>query len=82
MSVCQADAYQFALWVHVSEVVRCYVITAKTTTASFFISCAKCLWDAVGHFLGPSIKPLQGLSFWHFGLLPEARGRANFARLE
>lgn len=57
----QAITFQCAPSVQTSTLFSCSVVAKKTATTFFFISCVKCLWDFVGHFLGsrlPSSKPL------------------------
>lgn len=36
------------------QVVSCHAAIQQTRATSFFISCVKRLWDAVGYFLGSS----------------------------
>ena len=61
MAGCQAETFQCAPSVQISKLVCCCLVAKNTVTTSFFISCIKCLWDFVGHFLGlrlQSRKPL------------------------
>ncbi|CAI8764511.1 hypothetical protein EMIT0P253_10041 [Pseudomonas sp. IT-P253] len=48
----QADTFQCIPLIYVWQIVRCYAASKKQWATYFFISCAKCLWDAVRHFLG------------------------------
>ena len=55
----QADTFQHTLLIHIRPIVRRCAVTKKTWVTSFSISCANCLWDVVGYFLG-SRGRLQG----------------------
>lgn len=48
----QVDTFQYTLLIHIRPIVRRCAVAKKTWVTSFSISCANCLWDAVGHFLG------------------------------
>lgn len=55
----QLDTFQYTLLIHIRPIVRRCAVTKKTWVTSFSISCANCLWDVVGYFLG-SRGRLQG----------------------
>ena len=55
----QLDTFQYTLLIHIRPIVRRCAVTKKTWVTSFSISCANCLWDVVGYFLGPRGR-LQG----------------------
>jgi hypothetical protein len=48
----QTDTVQCFPLIHVPPLLLCRAVTQKLWATSFFIFCATCLWDAVGHFLG------------------------------
>lgn len=48
----QVDTFQYTLLIHIRPIVRRCAVAQKTWVTSFSISCANCLWDVVGHFLG------------------------------
>ena len=50
---------------HVRTIVQRSAVYRISSATSFLISCANCLWDAVGYFLGRS---LPGLSPREMGL--------------
>ena len=60
------DTFQYTLLIHFRPIVRRCAVAKKTWVTSFSISCANCLWDAVGHFLGCRSKP-QGSGFTGVG---------------
>jgi hypothetical protein len=64
------DTFQYALLIHIRPIVRCCAVTKKTWVTSFSISCANCLWDVVGHFLGCRLQPLEAGSIGACGHLP------------
>jgi hypothetical protein len=47
-----ADTFQCASLTHIRQLVTCCVVATLFREATFLIFCIKCLWDAVGHFLG------------------------------
>ena len=49
----QAETPQCALAIYAQQIMRRRSVVLHSLATSFFISCAKCLWDAVGNFLGP-----------------------------
>jgi len=53
----QADTFQCAPLILIKQIACRCEVTKKLGATSFCISCAKCLWDAVGHFLGCRIRP-------------------------
>ena len=53
------DTFQYALLIHIRPIVRRCAVAKKTWVTSFSISCANCLWDAVGHFLGCRSQPQE-----------------------
>jgi len=61
MAGCQAATFHCALSVQISKLVGCCLVAKKTATTSFLISCIKCLWDFVGHFLGLRFKTSKPL---------------------
>ena len=56
MSGCQPDTFKCTSLIDIRPTVSRCAAVKKTGAASLFISCATCLWDAVGHFLGFSVK--------------------------
>ncbi|MHC8381462.1 hypothetical protein [Pseudomonas sp. LB3P14] len=74
----QVDTFQYTLLNNIRQIVRRGVIANKTGATSFFISCAKCLWDAVGHFLGCRAQPLEARSAGPRGTLSLAGSRVTF----
>ena len=52
MAVYQAETPQCALVIYAQQIMRRRSVVLHSWATSFFISCAKCLWDAVGNFLG------------------------------
>ena len=67
MAGCQAETFHCAPSVQISKLVCC-LVAKKTATTSFLISCAKCLWDLVGYFLG----------LWFKANKPLPSGRLSF----
>ncbi len=57
MAGSRADTFQYASLMHVRAIAARKAVTQKAWVTSFFISCTKCLWDAVGHFLGRPALP-------------------------
>ncbi|VVP18374.1 hypothetical protein PS838_03710 [Pseudomonas fluorescens] len=57
MAGSQADTFQYASLMHVRALGARKAVAQKAGVTSFFISCTKCLWDAVGHFLGRPVLP-------------------------
>ena len=53
MAEYQAETPQCAPAIYVQQIMRRRSVVLHLWATSFFISCAKCLWDAVGNFLGP-----------------------------
>lgn len=53
------DTFLYTLLIPIRPIVRCCAVAKKTWVTSFSISCANCLWDAVGHFLGCHLQPLE-----------------------
>lgn len=47
-----ADTFQWASLTQVRQLVAFCVVATLLREATFLIFCIKCLWDAVGHFLG------------------------------
>jgi hypothetical protein len=47
-----ADTFQCASLTHVRQLVIFCVVGTLLREATFLIFCIKCLWDAVGNFLG------------------------------
>lgn len=66
------DTFQHTLLIHIRPIVRCCAVAKKIWVTSFSISCANCLWDAVGHFLGCRTQPLEAGSTGGRGPLPLA----------
>jgi hypothetical protein len=58
----QADTFQCALLTHVRQLVICFAVATLLREATFLIFCIKCLWDAVGHFLGCRRQSQQALA--------------------
>lgn len=54
----QADTFQCALRIHIQKAYF-HSVAEHSTATSFFISCIKRLWDAVGHFLGSPTQAQQ-----------------------
>jgi hypothetical protein len=48
----QADTFQCALLINSQQLTVAYAAAEQLLASSFFISCIKRLWDAVGYFLG------------------------------
>ena len=48
----QAETPQCAPAIYAQQIMRRRSVVLHSLATSFFISCAKCLWDAVGNFLG------------------------------
>ena len=46
------DTFQYTLLIHIRPIVSRCAVAKNMWVTSFSISCANCLWDAVGHFLG------------------------------
>ena len=69
MAGCQAKTFQCALSVHAFDLVSCCVVAKKTATTSFLISCVKCLWDAVGRFLGLRLQSRKPLPAGRYSLV-------------
>ena len=68
MAGCQAETFQCAPSVQISKLVGRWLVAKKTATTFFLISCIKCLWDLVGHFLGlpfKTRKPLPAARYSH-----------------
>jgi hypothetical protein len=82
MAGCQAETFQCAPSVHISQLVRCCVVAKKTAITSFFISCTKCLWDFVGRFLGLRNKSKKPLSAGHYSLSYVIESRERYDHLE
>ncbi|MDQ0121875.1 hypothetical protein J2W17_000820 [Pseudomonas lini] len=57
MAGSQAYTFQYASLMYVRALTARNAVAKKSWVTSFFISCTKCLWDAVGHFLGPPASP-------------------------
>ena len=57
-----ADTFQCASLTHVRQLMICYGVATLLREATFLISCIKCLWDAVGHFLGRRRQSQQALA--------------------
>jgi hypothetical protein len=55
----QVDTFQYTLLIHIRPIVRRCAVAKKIEATSFFISCATCLWDVVGHFLGCRVQPQE-----------------------
>lgn len=55
----RVDTFQYTLLIHIRQIAHRCAVAEKTWTTPFFISCAKCLWDAVGHFLGCRAQPQE-----------------------
>jgi hypothetical protein len=72
MAGCRLDTFQYTLLIHIRPIVRCCAVAKKTWVTSFSISCANCLWDAVGHFLGCRSQPQEADSTGVSGHLPLA----------
>lgn len=47
-----ADTFQCASLTHIRQLVIFCVVDTLLREATFLIFCIKCLWDAVGNFLG------------------------------
>jgi hypothetical protein len=52
----QADTFQCIPLIYDRQIVRCCAVSKKQWATYFFISCAKCLWDVVGRFLGHPVR--------------------------
>ena len=48
----QADTFQCSLLINIQQLTGACAVAGQLLVTSFFISCVKRLWDAVGHFLG------------------------------
>ncbi|WP_150797844.1 hypothetical protein [Pseudomonas fluorescens] len=72
----QADTYQYASLMYVRAITARKAVAKKTWVTSFFISCTKCLWDAVGHFLGRPAVPHGTVSIGLRGSLSLLNARA------
>jgi hypothetical protein len=58
----QADAFQWASLIYVRPLAGRKTVAKKTWVTSFLIFRTKCLWDAVGHFLGFPTLSLDAVS--------------------
>ncbi|UVL01067.1 hypothetical protein [Pseudomonas sp. B21-048] len=56
MAEYQAETPQCALAIYAQQIMRCRSVVLHLLATSFFISCAQCLWDAVGNFLGNLLR--------------------------
>jgi hypothetical protein len=52
MAEYQAETPQCTLAIYAQQIMQRRSVVVHLLATSFFISCAKCLWDAVGNFLG------------------------------
>ncbi len=75
MAGCQAETFQCAPSVQISKLVCCCLVAKNTATTSFFISCIKCLWDFVGHFLGLRFQSGKPLPAGHYSLTSVVKPR-------
>lgn len=57
----QADTFQCASLMHIQQIMVRFAVAQPSRAIPFFISCIKCLWDFVGHFLGRRSPTLQTL---------------------
>jgi len=75
----QAGTFHCAPSVQICKLVGCCLVAKKTATTFFLISCIKCLWDLVGHFLGLPFKTRKPLPAGHSGLsfVFKTRGRCE-----
>lgn len=53
------DTFQYTRLIDIRQIAHRCAVADKTWATSFCISCAKCLWDAVGHFLGCCAQPQE-----------------------
>lgn len=82
MAGCQAEAFRCAPSVHTSDLVSCCVVTKKTATTSFLISCVKCLWDSVGRFLGLRLQSRKPLPAGRYSLVFGVRKKGCYDRFK
>lgn len=61
MAGSQAYTFQYASLMYVRALTARNAVTKISWVTFFFISCTKCLWDAVGHFLGPPAAPHEAV---------------------
>jgi hypothetical protein len=59
----QADVFQCVSLTRPQQLARYCLVAKQLLATSFFFSCAKCLWDAVGHFLGHGARSQHALFF-------------------
>ena len=52
MAEYHGDTFECVTLMHVRTIVQRSVVYRISSATSFPISCANCLWDAVGYFLG------------------------------
>jgi hypothetical protein len=52
MAEYQAETPQCVLAIYAQQIMPRRSVVLHSLATSFFISCTKCLWDAVGNFLG------------------------------
>lgn len=65
MAEYQAETPQCASAIYAQQIMRRRSVVLHSWATSFFISCAKCLWDAVGNFLGKRIEAQDARSAGH-----------------
>ncbi|MGX0890216.1 hypothetical protein AB7M22_002224 [Pseudomonas sp. ADAK2 TE3594] len=51
----QAETPQCAPAIYAQQIMQRRSVVLHSLATSFFISCTKCLWDAVGNFLGKRV---------------------------
>ena len=51
MTECQLNTFNHVILIYAEHSVRRSPVAEKTRVTFFLISCATCLWDAVGNFL-------------------------------
>lgn len=65
MAEYQAETPQCAPAIYAQQIMRRRSVVLHSWATSFFISCAKCLWDAVGNFLGKPARAQGARSAGH-----------------
>lgn len=61
----QAETPQCAPAIYAQQIMRRRSVVLHSWATSFFISCTKCLWDAVGNFLGKRVEAQDARSAGH-----------------
>ena len=78
MAEYQAGTPQCAPAIYAQQIMRRRSVVIPLLATSFFISCIKCLWDAVGNFLGRRAGTQGAHSAGRFGDLDHVGVPAAF----